>query len=223
MKYESFDILKEDCSKCTGCELCTARHNVVFGVGNENADIMFVGEGPGENEDLQGEPFVGKAGQLLDKYLGIIGLDRNKNIYIANIVKCRPPQNRDPKDEEQDSCIEWLRHQARLIQPKIIVCLGRISAQKLIGKEFRVTQHHGEFIQKGNILFMGLHIAAPVLLATLAQDIILGIISKTAPQVNVFSLSFLFKPVMGAFILIVILPMLVNVITDFLTSYANIM
>lgn len=155
MKYESFDILKEDCSKCTGCELCTARHNVVFGVGNENADIMFVGEGPGENEDLQGEPFVGKAGQLLDKYLDVIGLDRNKNIYIANIVKCRPPQNRDPKDEEQDSCIEWLRHQTRLIQPKIIVCLGRISAQKLIGKEFRVTQHHGEFVQKGNILFMG--------------------------------------------------------------------
>ncbi|MGN0527278.1 MAG: uracil-DNA glycosylase family protein [Acutalibacteraceae bacterium] len=155
MKYESFDILKEECSKCTGCELCSTRHNVVFGVGNENADIMFVGEGPGENEDLQGEPFVGKAGQLLDKYLDVIGLDRRRNIYIANIVKCRPPQNRDPKDEEQESCIEWLRHQTRLIQPKIIVCLGRIAAQKLIGKEFRVTQHHGEFVQKGNILFMG--------------------------------------------------------------------
>lgn len=188
MKYESFDILKEDCSKCTGCELCTARHNVVFGVGNENADIMFVGEGPGENEDLQGEPFVGKAGQLLDKYLGIIGLDRNKNIYIANIVKCRPPQNRDPKDEEQDSCIEWLRHQARLIQPKIIVCLGRISAQKLIGKEFRVTQHHGEFIQKGNILFMGTFHPAALLRNPNNKPLALSDFQKLRDKINELSI-----------------------------------
>ena len=188
MKYESFDILKEDCSKCTGCELCNARHNVVFGVGNENADIMFVGEGPGENEDLQGEPFVGKAGQLLDKYLGIIGLDRNKNIYIANIVKCRPPQNRDPKDEEQDSCIEWLRHQARLIQPKIIVCLGRISAQKLIGKEFRVTQHHGEFIQKGNILFMGTFHPAALLRNPNNKPLALSDFQKLRDKINELSI-----------------------------------
>ncbi|MBS7360185.1 MAG: uracil-DNA glycosylase [Oscillospiraceae bacterium] len=188
MKYESFDILKEDCSKCTGCELCNARNNVVFGVGNENADIMFVGEGPGENEDLQGEPFVGKAGQLLDKYLGIIGLDRNKNIYIANIVKCRPPQNRDPKDEEQDSCIEWLRHQARLIQPKIIVCLGRISAQKLIGKEFRVTQHHGEFIQKGNILFMGTFHPAALLRNPNNKPLALSDFQKLRDKINELSI-----------------------------------
>lgn len=188
MKYESFDILKEDCSKCTGCELCTARHNVVFGVGNENADIMFVGEGPGENEDLQGEPFVGKAGQLLDKYLDVIGLDRNKNIYIANIVKCRPPQNRDPKDEEQDSCIEWLRHQTRLIQPKIIVCLGRISAQKLIGKEFRVTQHHGEFVQKGNILFMGTFHPAALLRNPNNKPLALSDFQKLRDKINELSI-----------------------------------
>ena len=128
---------------------------MVFGVGNENADIMFVGEGPGENEDLKGEPFVGKAGQLLDKYLAVIDLDRKKNIYIANIVKCRPPKNRDPLPEEQEACIPWLRAQTRLIKPKIIVCLDRIAAQRLIDPEFRVTKQHGQFIKKGSILFMG--------------------------------------------------------------------
>ncbi len=153
--YSNFEELKKDCFSCRKCPLGDTRTNLVFGVGNENADIMFVGEGPGENEDLQGEPFVGKAGQLLDKYLEVIDLDRNKNIYIANIVKCRPPQNRDPLPEEQDACIEWLRCQTRLIKPKIIVCLGRIAAQKLISPDFKVTKQHGQFIKKGNILFMG--------------------------------------------------------------------
>lgn len=155
MKYDNFEDLKTDCLKCTMCPLAPTRTQVVFGVGNQNADIMFVGEGPGENEDLQGEPFVGKAGQLLDKYLEVIDLDRNKNIYIANIVKCRPPKNRDPLPEEQSCCINWLRAQTRLIKPKIIVCLGRIAAQKLISEDFKVTKQHGQFIQKGNIIFMG--------------------------------------------------------------------
>ncbi len=155
MMYDSFASLKEDALKCKKCGLCTTRRNVVFGVGNEKADILFVGEGPGENEDIQGEPFVGRAGQLLDKYLDVIDLSRNKNIYIANIVKCRPPQNRDPAPEEQKMCIDWLRAQTRLIKPKIIVCLGRIAAQKLISEDFRVTRQHGEFIKKGSILFMG--------------------------------------------------------------------
>lgn len=163
MKYENFEQLKGDCSKCNACPLGATRTNLVFGVGNEKAAILFVGEGPGENEDLQGEPFVGKAGQLLDKYLKVIDLDRSKNIYISNIVKCRPPQNRDPKPEEQDVCIEWLRHQTRLIKPKIIVCLGRIAAQKLISEDFRVTKQHGEFIKKGNILFMGTYHPAALL------------------------------------------------------------
>lgn len=155
MKYENFNDLKNDCNACTRCGLCETRTNVVFGVGNEKARIMLVGEGPGENEDLQGEPFVGKAGQLLDKYLQVIGLSRKTNVYIANIVKCRPPQNRDPKEDEQELCIDWLRAQTRLIKPDIIVCLGRIAAQKLISPDFRVTRQHGEFIKKGNILFMG--------------------------------------------------------------------
>lgn len=155
IKYDSFEALKADCLKCEKCGLCATRTNVVFGTGRENARIMFVGEGPGENEDLQGEPFVGKAGQLLDKYLEVVGLSRKENVYIANIVKCRPPQNRDPEPAEQDACIDWLRAQTLLIKPAIIVCLGRIAAQKLISEDFRVTRQHGEFIKKGSILFMG--------------------------------------------------------------------
>ena len=152
---KEFENLKNECLSCTKCNLCSGRHNVVFGTGNENAKIMFVGEGPGEQEDIQGLPFVGKSGQLLDKYLSLIDLDRNSNVYIANIVKCRPPMNRDPKPEEQDICIDYLRQQVKLIKPRIIVCLGRIAAQRLISPDFRVTTQHGEFIEKGGILFMG--------------------------------------------------------------------
>jgi len=153
--YENFEGLRKDCFSCNKCPLGETRTNLVFGVGNEKAEILFVGEGPGENEDLQGEPFVGKAGKLLDQYLTVIDLDRNKNVYIANIVKCRPPQNRDPLPEEQEACIEWLREQTRLIKPKIIVCLGRIAATRLISPDFKVTRQHGQFIKKGNIFFMG--------------------------------------------------------------------
>ena len=150
-----FENLKNQCLSCKSCPLCEGRHNVVFGVGNENAKIMFVGEGPGEQEDLKGEPFVGKSGQLLDKYLSLVDLDRSSNIYIANIVKCRPPMNRDPKPEEQDICINYLRQQVKLIKPRIIVCLGRIAAQRLISPDFKVTSQHGQFFEKNGILFMG--------------------------------------------------------------------
>ncbi len=159
--YKTWDELKTACEQCERCELCKTRHNVVVGVGSENAEVMFIGEGPGENEDLQGEPFVGRAGKLLDKMLTAVDLDRNKNIYIANIVKCRPPQNRDPKPEEQEQCIEWLRSQVRLIKPKIIVCLGRIAAAKIIKPDIKITKEHGQWIQKGDYLMMEmLHPAA---------------------------------------------------------------
>lgn len=161
--YDNWEQLKNDCMSCRKCGLCETRTNLVFGVGNENAEVLFVGEGPGENEDLQGEPFVGRGGKLLDKMLDAVDLDRRKNIYIANIVKCRPPKNRDPQPEEQDCCIEWLREQTRLLRPKIIVCLGRISAQKLISKDFLVTKQHGEFIEKGGMLFMGTYHPAALL------------------------------------------------------------
>ena len=143
--------LKAVCSDCTKCGLCETRNNVVFGTGREDADILFVGEGPGEQEDLKGEPFVGPAGNLLDDMLSIIDLDRKSNCYIANIVKCRPPRNRDPLETEQDACIGYLRNQVALIKPKIIVCLGRIAAKRLIDPDFRITRQHGQWVEKNGI------------------------------------------------------------------------
>ena len=145
-----WDELKQTCFSCTKCGLCENRHNVVFGVGPENADVMLIGEGPGEQEDLKGEPFVGPAGKLLDDMLSIIDLNR-KNCYIANIVKCRPPRNRDPLETEQEACIGYLRNQVALIRPKIIVCLGRISATRLIRPDFRITREHGTWVEKNGI------------------------------------------------------------------------
>ena len=143
--------LQQACSNCTRCGLCETRRNVVFGVGSESADIMFVGEGPGEQEDLQGEPFVGPAGKLLDDMLSIIDLDRRSNCYIANIVKCRPPRNRDPMETEQDACIGFLKNQIALLRPKILVCLGRIAAMRLIRDDYRITREHGQWVQKDGI------------------------------------------------------------------------
>jgi len=143
--------LKAVCADCTKCGLCETRHNVVFGIGWEEADVMFVGEGPGEQEDLKGEPFVGPAGKLLDDMLCIIDLDRKTNCYIANIVKCRPPRNRDPLETEQDACIGYLRNQVALIKPKIIVCLGRIAAKRLIDPDYRITRQHGQWIERNGI------------------------------------------------------------------------
>ena len=143
--------LEDTCSQCRGCGLCAHRHNVVFGVGNREADVLFIGEGPGEQEDLKGEPFVGAAGKLLDDMLSIIDLDRSKNCYIANIVKCRPPHNRDPEAAEQDACIGYLQQQIALIQPKIIVCLGRIAALRIIREDYRITREHGQWTEKDGI------------------------------------------------------------------------
>ena len=146
----SWEELKSRCSSCSKCGLCKTRHNVVFGVGPENARIMFIGEGPGEQEDLQGEPFVGAAGKLLDDMLSIIDLNR-ENCYIANIVKCRPPNNRDPSDEEQNACIDYLRNQVALIKPQIIVCLGRIAAKRIIDPDYRITKSHGQWIDRNDV------------------------------------------------------------------------
>lgn len=145
-----WDQLEQTCLNCTKCGLCKGRNHVVFGVGPRTADVMFVGEGPGEQEDLQGEPFVGAAGKLLDDMLSIIDLSR-ENCYIGNIVKCRPPHNRDPQEDEQDACIEYLRNQVALIQPKIIVCLGRVAAKRLIHSDFRITREHGSWVEKNGI------------------------------------------------------------------------
>lgn len=143
--------LKGVCAQCTACGLCETRHNVVFGIGREDADILFVGEGPGEQEDLQGIPFVGPAGRLLDDMLSIIDLSREDNCYICNIVKCRPPRNRDPLETEQDACIGYLRNQVALVKPKIIVCLGRIAAKRLIDPDYRITRQHGQWVEKNGV------------------------------------------------------------------------
>ena len=144
-----WDVLERTCKACVGCELSQRRNNVVFGVGDRGADILFIGEGPGEQEDLKGEPFVGAAGHLLDDMLSIVDLSR-QNCYIANIVKCRPPQNRDPMEHEQEACIDYLNAQIALVKPKIIVCLGRIAAKKLIREDFRITQEHGTWTRVGD-------------------------------------------------------------------------
>ena len=153
--YESFQALQSAALACQGCKLCQTRHSVVFGAGSQHAKIMFIGEGPGENEDLQGEPFVGRAGQLLDKILTHVGLSRQNDVYITNMVKCRPPKNRDPLPEEQDACIGWLKEQAALLRPKILVCLGRVAACRLIDPNFKVTREHGVFVEKNGMLRMG--------------------------------------------------------------------
>ena len=159
----SWDELKSECMQCRKCALWETRTNVVFGVGKKDAEVMFIGEGPGENEDLQGEPFVGRGGKLLDDMLKIIGLDRGENIYIANIVKCRPPQNRDPLNTEQEACMDWLRAQYRLIKPKIVVCLGRIAAKALIKDDFKITQEHGKWFDKDGVKFTAIYHPAALL------------------------------------------------------------
>ena len=147
---DSWEALARECAGCRECALHQTRKNVVFGVGNPQAEIMLVGEGPGANEDATGVPFVGRAGQLLDDMLAIIGLDRDR-VYIANIVKCRPPGNRDPLNVEQDACIGWLRRQTALLRPKLIVCLGRIAAKAIIKEDFKITAEHGKWFQRGGV------------------------------------------------------------------------
>ena len=159
----NWEQLKAQCDACTRCGLCETRHNVVFGVGNRQADILFVGEGPGEQEDLQGEPFVGPAGKLLDDMLSIIDLYRQENCYICNIVKCRPPRNRDPLETEQDACIGYLREQVTLLRPKLIVCLGRIAAMRLIREDFKITREHGQWVKKGGFELMAMYHPAALL------------------------------------------------------------
>lgn len=144
----NLEELRHECENCQKCELGATRTNLVFGVGNENADLMFVGEAPGEKEDLSGEPFVGAAGKLFNKYLEAVDIKREE-VYIANILKCRPPKNRDPQPAEEDSCIDWLREQVKIVRPKMIVCLGRISAMRLIKPDFRITKEHGVWFERG--------------------------------------------------------------------------
>lgn len=152
----AWEELKQECLNCQACELSKTRTQVVFGVGDPEAEVLFIGEAPGKNEDEQGEPFVGRGGKLLDEMLAMIGLQR-EHIYITNSVKCRPPENRDPLNTEKDACRGYLRRQVKLMRPKIIVCLGRISAMEFIREDFKITQEHGQFFDKNGTLMMALY------------------------------------------------------------------
>lgn len=153
---KDWDALYEECIHCQKCGLAETRTNVVFGEGARDAEVMFIGEGPGEQEDRTGRPFVGRAGQLLDDMLAMIDLKREK-VLIGNMVKCRPPQNRDPLNIEQEACIGYLRNQVALLKPKIIVCLGRIAAMKLIKEDFKITREHGQWIEKAGVWMMAMY------------------------------------------------------------------
>ena len=153
---KDWDALYEECIHCQKCGLAETRTNVVFGEGARDAEVMFIGEGPGEQEDRTGRPFVGRAGQLLDDMLAMIDLKREK-VFIGNMVKCRPPQNRDPLNIEQEACIGYLRNQVALLKPKIIVCLGRIAAMKLIKEDFKITREHGQWTEKAGVWMMAMY------------------------------------------------------------------
>ncbi len=148
-----FKDMIDRCKKCKKCNLSDTRNNVVWGYGNINSEIMFIGEAPGANEDEIGTPFVGRSGKLLDEMLNNIGLSRDKNIFISNIVKCRPPENRNPRTNEINTCIDWLYKQIEIINPKLIVCLGLVPSKKLIDRNIKITIDHGKFYDKNNILY----------------------------------------------------------------------
>ncbi len=151
--YETLNEINDEVKKCTKCNLCKNRTNTVFGVGNENADIMLIGEGPGADEDREGEPFVGKAGKLMNQAFQGLGISREK-IYIANIVKCRPPNNRNPEKEEATACLNYLRNQVVLVKPKIIVLLGSVALKNILGDNYGITASRGKWIEKRGILYM---------------------------------------------------------------------
>ena len=159
---DNWNELRAECLACRKCGLAQTRKHVVFGDGSETAEVLFIGEGPGANEDEQGLPFVGKAGALLDDMLKMIGLSR-ADVFITNSVKCRPPENRDPLNVEKDACMDYLRRQIALLKPKIIVCLGRVAAGEIIKPDFKITQEHGLWFEKDGIEMMAIYHPAALL------------------------------------------------------------
>ena len=151
--YDNWEELENSIINCSKCKLASNRNNIVFGVGNKNADIMFIGEGPGADEDAQGIPFVGKAGKLMDMAFEGIGINR-ADVYIANIVKCRPPNNRVPEQVEASVCLNYLRNQVILVKPKIIVLLGSTALKNIVGNEYSITASRGKWIEKKGIYYM---------------------------------------------------------------------
>ena len=151
--YETWEELEKSIENCNKCKLCKIRQNIVFGTGNKNARLMLIGEGPGADEDRLGEPFVGRAGKLMNLAFEAIGLKREE-VYIANIVKCRPPANRNPEDDEAMACMNYLRNQVILVKPEIIVLLGSVALKNILGKEYGITASRGKWIEKKGIKYM---------------------------------------------------------------------
>lgn len=151
--YDNWEDLEKSILECKKCRLCTNRTNIVFGQGNKKARLMFIGEGPGADEDKQGIPFVGKAGQLMNNTFQALEINR-EDVYIANIVKCRPPSNRVPEDDEAQTCLNYLRNQVILIKPKIIVLLGSTALKNILGKEYGITAVRGNWMEKNGIKYM---------------------------------------------------------------------
>lgn len=151
--YDNWEELEQSIVGCKKCKLCNNRNNIVFGTGNKEADLMFIGEGPGADEDMQGIPFVGKAGKLMNMAFTGIGINREE-VYIANIVKCRPPSNRNPEDDEATACLDYLRNQVMLVKPKIIVLLGSVALKNILGKEYGITASRGNWVERKGILYM---------------------------------------------------------------------
>lgn len=151
--YDNWNQLKQCVENCTKCDLCKDRKNVVLGDGNINAKLMFIGEGPGADEDEQGLPFVGKAGKLMNEAFKALGINRDE-VYIANIVKCRPPKNRNPYDKEIQECLDYLRNQVMLVKPEVIVLLGSVALTSILGKEYSITSARGKLIEKKGIKYI---------------------------------------------------------------------
>ena len=151
--YETWEELEQSINGCKKCKLCNGRKNIVFGIGNKNADVMLIGEGPGADEDIQGEPFVGKAGGLMNKAFEALEIQR-EDVYIANIVKCRPPQNRNPEKDEAEACMDYLRNQVMLVKPRIIILLGSVALKNILGDEYSITKARGNWIEKKGIWYM---------------------------------------------------------------------
>lgn len=151
--YDNWEELEKSVVDCKKCKLCNNRNNIVFGTGNREAEVMFIGEGPGADEDMQGIPFVGKAGKLMNMAFTGIGINREE-VYIANIVKCRPPSNRNPEDDEAVACLDYLRNQVMLVKPKIIVLLGSVALKNILGKEYGITASRGKWVERKGILYM---------------------------------------------------------------------
>lgn len=151
--FESFEELENSIKDCSKCKLCNNRTNIVFGTGNREARLMFIGEGPGADEDAQGIPFVGKAGKLMNEAFRGLEIDRD-DVYIANVVKCRPPMNRNPEQDEVDSCLNYLRNQVMLVKPEVIVLLGSVALKAILGNEFSITASRGKWVERKGIKYM---------------------------------------------------------------------